>query len=69
MRKFEIMSIFLLSFSGASGQTPNRNLDISHLTGDFYIYTTYGSFKNAPLEIMIKKVTFINKNRLQAIQV
>jgi metallo-beta-lactamase class B len=46
MRKFVIFSIFLLSLSGASGQSPNRNLVISHLKGDFYIYTTYGSFKS-----------------------
>jgi glyoxylase-like metal-dependent hydrolase (beta-lactamase superfamily II) len=44
MNKFVILSIFLLSLSGASGQMPNPGLTISHLTGDFYIYTTYGSY-------------------------
>jgi metallo-beta-lactamase class B len=45
MRKLVILCILLHSLSGASGQTSNRSLVISHLTGDFYIYTTYGSFK------------------------
>jgi metallo-beta-lactamase class B len=45
MKRFKTLSIVLLSLSGVSAQTPVRNLVISHLTGDFYIYTTYGSFK------------------------
>jgi metallo-beta-lactamase class B len=49
MRKFIILFIFLLSISGAFSQTPNRSLTISHLTGDFYIYTTYGSYKGEPV--------------------
>ena len=32
---------FLFIFTGLSGQDTTCNLKISHLTGDFYIYTTY----------------------------
>ena len=49
MRKFIILSIFLFSLSGAFSQTPKRDLTISHLTGDFYIYTTYGSYNGNPV--------------------
>jgi metallo-beta-lactamase class B len=45
MKRYIILSFVLHSLSGASGQTPDRNLVISHLTGDFYIFTTFGSFK------------------------
>jgi metallo-beta-lactamase class B len=44
MNKFVILSIFLFSLSAASSQMPNPGLTISHLTGDFYVYTTYGSY-------------------------
>ena len=49
MKDFLIIIIFLFSLFGASGQTPNRGLIISHLTGDFYIYTTFGSYKGNPV--------------------
>lgn len=49
MRIFITLSFFLLSFSGSSGQPPNQKLVISHLTGDFYVYTTYGAYKNEPV--------------------
>jgi len=49
MKNFAIGSFLFLFLSGASGQTPDRGLTISHLTGDFYIYTTYGSYKGSPL--------------------
>jgi metallo-beta-lactamase class B len=49
MRIFIILSIFWLSSSSASCQSPNQKLVISHLTGDFYVYTTYGSYKNEPV--------------------
>ncbi len=49
MRIFIILFFFLLSSSGTSGQSPNQKLVISHLTGDFYVYTTYGSYKNEPV--------------------
>jgi metallo-beta-lactamase class B len=49
MREFAILFIFSLALSGVSGQKPNRSLIISHLTGDFYIFTTYGSYKGNPV--------------------
>jgi metallo-beta-lactamase class B len=49
MRKFVILSFFLIAISSASSQAPNRSLNISHLTGDFYIYTTYGSYEGNPV--------------------
>jgi metallo-beta-lactamase class B len=49
MKVFSILSIFFLSWAGASGQGPKQGLTISHLTGDFYIYTTYGSFRGNPV--------------------
>jgi len=49
MREFVILFIFLLSLMRASSQTPNSGLTISHLKGDFYIYTTYGSFNGNPV--------------------
>jgi metallo-beta-lactamase class B len=49
VRLFVILSIFLFSLSGVSAQTPNGGLTISHLTGDFYVYTTYGSYQGNPV--------------------
>jgi metallo-beta-lactamase class B len=49
MREFVVLSIFLHSFSGFNPQTPDRRLIISHLTGDFYIFTTFGSYKGEPV--------------------
>ena len=40
---------FLLSLSDAFSQATSRRLTISHLTGDFYIYTTYGSYNGNPV--------------------
>jgi metallo-beta-lactamase class B len=36
--------IFLKLLTNTFGQTPNTELKISHLTGDFYIFTTYKMF-------------------------
>ena len=49
MKEYIIIMIFLFSLFGASGQKPDRDLIISHLTGDFYIYTTFGSYKGNPV--------------------
>ena len=49
MKKYAVLSILLLSLSAASSQPPVRRLIISHLTGDFYIYTTYGFYKGDPV--------------------
>jgi glyoxylase-like metal-dependent hydrolase (beta-lactamase superfamily II) len=49
MKIFALLSAFLLSIFNASGQTPNPGLIISHLTGDFYVYTTFGLYKGNPV--------------------
>jgi metallo-beta-lactamase class B len=49
MKEYAFLSIFILSLSCASGQTASHNLSISHLTGDFYICTTYGFYKGSPV--------------------
>jgi metallo-beta-lactamase class B len=38
--------IFLLNIYG---QTTTRSLEISHLTGDFYVFTTYNFYKGEPI--------------------
>ncbi len=40
-----LFSFFLLA--NTSGQKADTNLKISHLTGDFYIYTTYNLYKGS----------------------
>ena len=49
MKVFAIILIFIFSVLLSAGQSPNQKLVISHLTGDFYIYTTYGSYKGEPV--------------------
>ena len=46
-----LMMLFpsLLSQLSAAAQTPDKPLVISHLTGEFYVYTTYGSYKGVPV--------------------
>lgn len=36
--------IYLFALTFLFGQTPNNELKISHLTGDFYVFTTYKMF-------------------------
>lgn len=46
MRAIIATIIFFLSYMNISGQQqPGSRLKISHLTGDFYIYTTYNLYK------------------------
>ena len=45
MRKIVLTVTFILSLSNIFGQTEEAKLKISHLTGDFYIYTTYSSYE------------------------
>jgi len=42
-----IVMIYILFFSSKNilGQSSNSNLQITHLTGDFYIFTTYNIYK------------------------
>ena len=49
MKIFLILPIFIFSLAVSFRQAPNQKLVISHLTGDFYIYTTYGSYKGEPV--------------------
>jgi metallo-beta-lactamase class B len=45
IRKTIWMIMFGFSLSSIFGQTENTQLRISHLTGDFYIYTTYNTYQ------------------------
>jgi metallo-beta-lactamase class B len=49
MKTFSILSVYLFSLSDAFSQQSNPGLIITHLTGDFYIFTTYGSYKGSPV--------------------
>jgi metallo-beta-lactamase class B len=49
MKIFAILSVFFLSISKAFSQAPHPGLIISHLTGDFYVYTTFGLYKGTPV--------------------
>jgi metallo-beta-lactamase class B len=49
MRVFIIGSIFCICLTKVLGQSKTGRLEISHLTGDFYIYTTYGIYKRVPV--------------------
>jgi metallo-beta-lactamase class B len=49
MKIFATLSLFIFSMAATSAQPPNHKLIISHLTGDFYVYTTYGSYKGEPV--------------------
>lgn len=44
MRTIITIIIFIFSFTFTFGQTANNELKIAHLTGDFYIFTTYKMF-------------------------
>ena len=49
MKTLIIFFASLLSLASGAAQTPDKPLVISHLTGDFYVYTTYGSYKGVPV--------------------
>lgn len=49
MRSFLLMIIFSFSLTHVSGQGQNNKLNISHLTGDFYIYTTYNNYEGSQI--------------------
>ena len=50
MRSIIVASIVVtLSLTYCFGQTTDSKLKISHLTGDFYIYTTYNLYEGNPL--------------------
>jgi metallo-beta-lactamase class B len=45
MQKTILTIAFIFSLSNMFGQAPDSNLQITPLTGDFYIYTTYNLYK------------------------
>lgn len=49
MKKIIILIIGLYFSISLFGQTTNDNLKISHLSGDFYVFTTYKIFKGKPM--------------------
>ena len=46
MRTVSFIMAFLFSVSTVFGQPDNNKLKIAHLTGDFYIYTTYNTYQD-----------------------
>lgn len=47
MRKIITVLIFLFSFTTIFGQTEEKKLKITQLINDFYIYTTYNTYKES----------------------
>jgi metallo-beta-lactamase class B len=47
MRSIILTITFIFSLTNIFGQTENPKLKISHLTGDFYIYTTYNTYQES----------------------
>ncbi len=45
MRTFLFTLVFIFSLTSIFGQTEGAKLKISHLTGDFYVYTTYNTYE------------------------
>jgi metallo-beta-lactamase class B len=46
MRTIFLTTTFLFTLINTFAQTKNPKLKITHLTGDFYIYTTYNTYEN-----------------------
>jgi metallo-beta-lactamase class B len=46
MRKIILTITFFFTLATIFGQAEDAKLEISHLTGDFYIYTTYNTYQN-----------------------
>jgi metallo-beta-lactamase class B len=49
MRKIIFTTTFIFLLANLFGQAENQKLKISHLTGDFYVYTTYGTYQESPV--------------------
>lgn len=47
MRTIILTLTFIFSLTNIFGQTKEAKLKISHLTGDFYIYTTYNTYEES----------------------
>lgn len=49
MKKIVLIIAFFFSLTNIFGQTKEPKLKISHLTGDFYIYTTYNTYERSKI--------------------
>ena len=49
MRKLASIILFLVAVSNSLGQSKNSPLQISHLTGDFYVYRTFNDYKGTKI--------------------
>ena len=49
MRIIILTIIFIFSLTNIFGQTNEAKLKISHLTGDFYVYTTYNTYEGSQI--------------------
>jgi len=49
MRKLASIILFLAAVSNSLGQSKNSPLQISHLTGDFYVYRTFNDYKGTKI--------------------
>lgn len=49
VKTFTTLIIGLIFSTALSGQTEISNLKITHLSGDFYVFTTYRTFKGKPM--------------------
>ncbi len=49
MRIIILTIIFIFSLTSIFGQAENAKLKISHLTGDFYIYSTYSTYEGSQI--------------------
>jgi metallo-beta-lactamase class B len=49
MKLFATFLIYIIQFTGAYSQTGSAALNITHLTGDFYIYSTYNYYKGSKI--------------------
>ena len=47
MRTIALTTAFIFSLANIYGQAENAKLKISHLTGDFFIYTTYNTYQES----------------------
>lgn len=47
MRLFALTITFFLSFVNIFAQSTKAKLNITHLSGDFYIYTTYNTYEDS----------------------
>ena len=49
MRKTILILVSIFSLANIFGESRNAKLKITHLTGDFYIYTSYGNYQGEPV--------------------